>query len=389
MMRALLWLLLLAALAVGLSLAARYNDGYALFVLPPWRVEMSLNLLLLATLLGFIVLYWTFRAVGALLRLPRAVSDFRARRARGSAENTLHEALRHVAEGRFSLAIKNAEKTFDSGHARGLAALVAWRAAHALRDASRSKLWRERAIAHADGGQVAVLMTEAEFAIEVRDFEAALAALDRLAALGGRHIGALRLAMRAHQGLGHWREVARLVRLLQKHRALSAEQAEPLRLRAHREVLKGLAEDAKTIHAYWHEMPSDDRLQADLAREASRALAAAGDCAGAAQLIEGVLDERWDSTLIAAYAQCPGGDTLGRIAHCEKWLGEHPRDAQLLLALGRLCRERQLWGKAQSYLEASLAVAPTRAAHVELAQLLDHLEKSALAERHYRAAAVL
>jgi len=46
-------------------------------------------------------------------------------------------------------------------------------------------------------------------------------------------------------------------------------------------------------------------------------------------------------------------------------------------------------GKAQSYLEASLAVAETRAAHVELAQLLDHLEKSALAERHYRAAAVL
>lgn len=389
MLRSLLWLLLLAALAVGLSLAARYNDGYALFVLPPWRVELSLNFLVVAALIAFFSFYWLFRVTGALTRLPQEVRAYRARRAKGSAESTLHEAIRCVAEGRFSLAIRSAEKTFDSGHARGLAALVAWRAAHALRDQARVQEWRERAFAHAEGGMTAVLMTEAELGVEARDFEGALAALERLSVSGGRHIGALRLALRAHQGLNHWRDVARLVRVLEKHKALSAEQAAPLRRRAHGEVLKGLSEDAKAINAYWREMPAEDRLQPELAMTAARTLAAANDCAGAAQLVEEVLDERWDSTLIAAYAQCPGGDTLGRIAHCEKWLHEHPRDAQLLLALGKLCRERQLWGKAQSYFEASLAIAATRAAHVELAQLLEHLEKPALAEPHYRAAALL
>jgi len=232
-------------------------------------------------------------------------------------------------------------------------------------------------------------MTEAELAVDSRDFEAALAALDRLAAAGGRHIGAQRLALRAHQGRGNWREVARLARQLEKHRALSPEQAAPLRRRAHAEVLKSMGDDAKAIHSYWREISGDDRLEPRLVQEAARGLVAAGDCAGAAHLVEEVLDERWDSSLIATYAQCPGGDVLGRIAHCEKWLHEHPSDAQLLLALGRLCRERQLWGKAQSYFEASLAVEKTRAAHVELAQLLDQLEKSALAERHYRAAALL
>jgi HemY protein len=388
-MRALVWLLLLAALAVGLSLAARYNDGYALFVLPPWRVEISLNLLLLLVVVGFVALYWFFRSFGALLRLPRQVREFRARRARGSAENTLHEGLRNFAEGRFSHALKSAEKVFDSGHALDIAALLAWRAAHALRDTPREALWRRRTIDYTDGSRTAVLMTEAELALDARDFDAALAALDRLAAAGGRHIGALRLALRAHQGRGNWREVARLTRQLEKHKALSGEQAAPLRRRAHIEVFKAIADDAKAIHAYWKEIAADDRLEPRLALEASRALVRAGDCAGAATLIEDVLDEQWDSSLIAAYAQCPGGDVLGRIAHCEKWLHERPRDAQLLLALGRLCRERQLWGKAQSYLEASIAVEATRAAHVELAQLLDSLEKSALAEPHYRAAAVL
>ena len=43
-MRGLLWLLTLFALAVGIALAARFNDGYLLLVLPPYRAEISLNL---------------------------------------------------------------------------------------------------------------------------------------------------------------------------------------------------------------------------------------------------------------------------------------------------------------------------------------------------------
>jgi HemY protein len=110
--------------------------------------------------------------------------------------------------------------------------------------------------------------------------------------------------------------------------------------------------------------------------------------------MEDALAEHWDAALVLAYGECgkpgePAGDVLGRIAQAEKWLQRMPRDGALLLTLGRLCRQQQLWGKARSYLEAALATTPSRAAHVELAQLLDQLEESALATRHYRAAAVL
>jgi len=68
-------------------------------------------------------------------------------------------------------------------------------------------------------------------------------------------------------------------------------------------------------------------------------------------------------------------------------LHAHPNDATLLVALGRLCARQQLWGKAQSFLEASLAIDPSCAVHVELARLFDHLERPDDANRHYRAAA--
>ena len=59
----------------------------------------------------------------------------------------------------------------------------------------------------------------------------------------------------------------------------------------------------------------------------------------------------------------------------------------LLLALGRMCLRQRLWGKAQSYLEASLAVAESQEAHLELARLFDLLERSEEANQHYRASA--
>ena len=394
-MRAVFWLLILAALAVGLSLAARYNDGYVLLVLPPWRAEVSLNLFLLASTAGFFVIYLLARAVSHTLGLPRAVAEFRRRRQQEKAALAMLDAWRLLQEGRYGHAMRAAEKARPDATTSGMLAMAGWRAAHALRDAERSAEWATRVRTHDGAGlRAARLMTEAEFALEERRFEDARDALQQHATREGRHIAALRLSLRAEQGLGNWREVARLVRQLEKHKALTAEQAAPIRSRAVREALHGLRDDPTGLMRYWRELEDADRAEASLALETARALAAAGDCREARRVIEDALDENWDTSLVLAYGDCgqagaPAGDVLGRIAQSEKWLERMPRDGALLLTLGRLCRQQQLWGKARSYLEAALAIAPSRTAHLELAQLLDQLDESTLAIRHYRAAAVL
>jgi HemY protein len=386
--RALLWFLILAALATGLALAARYNAGYALLVLPPWRVELSLNLLIALLLGGCVLAYFSLHSIASVLRLPAAVREFRARRAKAKAEGALRGAMLLWQEGRFGHAIKSAEVAFNAGHAPGLAALIALRSAHALHDEERLALWRQRAQENEAGMRSVRLKAEAELALDDRDFDVAGKLIDMLLAEGGQHIAALRLSLRAHQGLGNWPEVLRLTRLLEKHRGLTAAQAAPLRLRAHQESLTRLKGDAEQLSRYWKAMPDDDRREARLAMAAAQALAAANDCGQAAQLIEDFLDRQWDSSLVAIYGECQGGDVVARIAHAEKWLHSQPRDAGLLLTLGRLCRQKQLWGKAQSYLEASLAIESTAEAHLELASLLENeLANPEVASRHYRLAA--
>ena len=48
------------------------------------------------------------------------------------------------------------------------------------------------------------------------------------------------------------------------------------------------------------------------------------------------------------------------------------------------CAGQELWGKAQSYLEASIAIEPTYSAHLALAQLQEKLGNVDAARRHYR-----
>ena len=66
----------------------------------------------------------------------------------------------------------------------------------------------------------------------------------------------------------------------------------------------------------------------------------------------------------------------------ENWLKSRPRDHMLLLALGRLALAEQLWGKAQSYLEASVSMQPTLCAHAELSKLFATLGKDDKAAQH-------
>jgi HemY protein len=388
-MRALLWLLTLSALAVGLALAAQYNNGYALFVLPPWRVEISLNLVVVLVVGGFLLGYLLLRGVFLTLALPARVRNFRTARRLKKAEGALREAVLFWLGGRYARCLANAELAWKAGHAPGLAALVALAAAHSLRDEEKVAEWRKRALVHDADIRGARLLLEAELAVESRDFTEALVLLNQIEQHSGRHIVAMRLALRAHRAVGHWNEAIHLARQLKKHRALTDVQATPLIAGAHRERLRALAADGHSLASYWDRVPDNERVATGLALEAAHCMLKAGEHLAAQQVIEDGLDEEWNSGLVSLYADCRGGDVLGRIARAEGWLQSHPRDAELLLVLGRLCQDKQLWGKAQSYFEASLSLRESRAGHIALAQLLDRLEHADLANQHYRAAAQL
>ena len=387
-MRGLLWLFVLAALAVALSLALRGNGGYALFVLPSWRVEISLNFLALLVTAGFALGYLLVRTVWHILRLPSHVRAFRGRRRADAVHAATLGAIQALFEGRFVRAEKLASKAIDLGAAPGLAGLLAARAAQRLRDFGRRDQWLERSKQGDGEWRVAQAMTKAEFLLDERRFDEARSVLRESHAHGPRHVAALFLMLRAEQGMSNWEEVLRTANALEKHGAMPAEALDSVRTAAHVALLTSRP-DREGLARQWESTPRSERVRPRIAAAAARAFMQLGDCRRAHRIIEEALERNWDGTLALLYGECADKDALERLERAEEWLKDRPGEAELLLTLGRLCVQRELWGKAQSYLEASLATQPTQAAHIALAKLYEQLGRPAEAGRHFRASADL
>lgn len=85
-MKALAWLLLLFAAAVGVVWGASSNSGYVLLVLPQWRVELSLNFTILLLGVLFLLAYAGLRLVSWVGSIPRRASAYQQRRRRKNRE---------------------------------------------------------------------------------------------------------------------------------------------------------------------------------------------------------------------------------------------------------------------------------------------------------------
>lgn len=380
-MKALLWLLALAALAVGLTVASRYSSGYVLVVLPPYRAELSVNLLVLLVLAGYALFYVATRLVSNALRMPEQVRAFRESRRRERGRRALNEAIGALFVGRFARAEKSAAEALELDESPILAAVIAARAAHELKAFDRRDEYLARA-ARQDSPDVDLArVAQAELLAEQQRFDEALAALQGVA---HKHPAVRRLELKLQQRLGNWDRVLELASSLGKRGVFDALRVQQVSRNAHIENLRRRTLDVDGLKEYWQKMSSEERTDTKIASVAAQAFIALGGCAEAHKIIEESLAVAWDSNLVALYGECLGPDVRRQIELAEKWLPDHPDDAVLLLTLGRLCARQGLWGKAESYLEASLSVEQSYSAHLGLAQLKERRDLPEAAATHYR-----
>jgi len=143
--RALLAFLLLAAAAVTVALIVRINAGYALFVAPPYRVELSLNTFVLLTVAAFLAVYAFVRIVARLSRLPRDVRDHRRKRQLGRARAKEEAAIVALIEGRHGKARQFAEESLAIPGSSPIGSLIVARAALERASSTPSnRRWRVR-----------------------------------------------------------------------------------------------------------------------------------------------------------------------------------------------------------------------------------------------------
>ncbi len=382
-MRWLLWVIALAALAVGSVLVARVNQGFVLLVTPVYRVELSLNLAIAILVAVIIAGYLLVRTLAVTISMPARVREFNKRRAEKKARQAFADAVRTYFEGRFGKSERAVESVLSRDPSAGLAALVGARAAHGRRDYASRDEYLKQVAEHAPAENVARLITQAEMYLDERRYHDAL---NLLGQLPEKHTEALKLELRARELAHDWEAVLKLIPQLDKRKVFDHALLEQIRRHAHIENLRDKATDLETLRGYWSRLPTSYKRDPRIAVTAAQSFLAFGSCQDAHKVVESALAAQWDSPLVAYYSECLGANVKKQLEQAEKWLKEHPHDPVLLLVLGRLCAHEKLWGKAQSYLEASLSIEPTHSTHLELARLFERTGRQEEATAQYRQA---
>jgi HemY protein len=429
-MRAALWLLALFGIAVAGALLAGNNQGMVTLFWAPYRLDLSINLVVLLWGLSFALMHLALRALAAFLELPHQARRWRAQQKERNLHAAVLEALALLMSGRYLRARKSAEQGLELADSlqsqalasepvprhlptlRALAHLIAAESAHVLHDHASRDLHFQQGLAQADqpGAPLpadvgdAARLSAARWALSDRDASAALEWLTQLPHGTARRTLALRLRLKAARLSGRHDLALDTTRLLSKHGAFSPVASESL-LRSLILARVDQCHDSAQLTQVWSSLDRAERLMPDIALSAARRLLS---LQGSARVVLSWLlplwtgwgersvwlDERQQWLLIDVLEQAlqteePQAEWLARTEQARL---SQPQHMGLLYLYGRVCMRHSLWGKAQQMLErcAPQLTQPSlqRKAWCALAELAQQRGDEAAAAQAWRRAAL-
>ena len=429
-MRAALWLIGLFALAVAGAWMADHNEGVVAIFLHPYRIDLSLNLFVLALVVLVAVLLLAQKAVSALLSLPREARRWRLQQKERAAHAALLDAYAQFMAGRYLRSRKSAELVLARedalrgaaehplAHAvalRTVAHVVAAESAHALQD----KALRDRhlAQAHEEAAQAGnaerqvlsegLNLRAARWLLDDRDAPASLEQLAKLPGAVSRRTVAMRIQLKAARLAGQTTRALETALLLAKHRAFSPMAAQSL-VRSLVMELIARTHDERSLEKLWLGLPPAQKALPEVAAQAAtRWLQLGGDPVRARAWLLPVWDtmragttgrtladqQKLVQALELSMKDVPSTDARNWLARIEAAQQTRPSDAHLQYLACMVYLRHQLWGKAEHLLGQAVKglpdVALQRRAWSALAELAEQREDHSAALLAWRQAARL
>jgi HemY protein len=365
MKRSFLLLLILALLLLASALAPllKTDPGHVLINFGDWTIETSVLVLALALL----VLWFLIQLAVWIWRMP-VVTARKMREQR--AFKQLEKGLLALTEGDW----KGAEKALEKSASTQGRTTAHYLAAAEAADGQNAHERREYYLEQADSGgakkRFLVELTRARMLLTSGSRAAALPILQDLYKRRRKHPQVLELLSRCYRELGEWDKLQSLIPVLSKAGVLDDEQSQLLQEEVSVNKLLSVS-NGEDLQAAWKQLPRAMR-QHTATVDAFATQAAKLERADLAEpLIVASLKNEWSPALVLRYGDPSVDDRIKRLKQCEKWLKQHPEDAGLHLAVGRLCAGERLWGKAREHMVKSLELEPTSLGYDAFGQLLE------------------
>jgi len=251
--------------------------------------------------------------------------------------------------------------------------LAAARAAELQGALARRDEWLAKALDVAPTERAAIHVTQAEMLMRHNQTNAALATLEQLDASGHQNARGLMLLARIYRQQGNWQQLKAMEPRLRSTTGIPASAIDEVLAQVHLDMLKAAsaAKDLPQLTKLWRDIPKSMSDRPDVVVAYARSAMACNAHALAERELRELLKSQWDEAAILAYGDVEIEQPLTLLQHLEKWLNERPQDPILLFTCARCCIRNELYGKARSYLEASLSIKPRLETYQMLTQLLE------------------
>jgi HemY protein len=374
---------------VAITLLVKQDNGYILIGYGSWTVEGSLALFSLGVLVLFLLVYIAVRTVSRIWRMPERVAEWRRKRRSLKARQALTRGLLELAEGRWKVAERHLTRNVEQSETPLLNYLAAAKAAQLQGEHTRRDDYLHLAHESMPSADVAVGLTQAELQLAHQQYEQALATLMHVRSLSPKHTHVLTLLKKLYENLGEWKKLEEMMPELKRRKVISDADYQSLERRVYQERLKQESSTLNDLVSYWQLVPKGVRQQQGVLIEYCKLMMALNAGSRVESLISSFLLREWNGELVSLYGHIELVNPSHQLAVAEEWLQNHPEDPGLLLTLARLSLQNKLWGKARSYLEASIGIAPTAESYQQLGLLLEQLGENQEALRCFRAGLAL
>ena len=384
-MRGLIWIIVLFAVAVAIAMGASLYNGNVYVVVEQTMLRVNLHAFILGLLALVIVLYLLVRLIAGILHVPGRMQRFGVARQGRQAAAALNNAGLAFFEGKFQKAEQEAAKVLankEAGDNRTLALMLGAHAADQMDDTALRDRYLKDIETLPAKKQLSRYLLLAESALGRRDYPAAENHLNAAAQINPSLTRLVRLQLRYAFDHGNALEVLDKTAKLQKAGAINDYEAGQYQSWAYRRLL-ALVRDGGGLKACLKRIP-DEQKAGELCAVIAEKYVHLGLYSQAVKWVAHYYPHTRQAELLEPFVQSVRylDDKAQRkaIDLADGWLQAQPNDAQLLMFLGELAYSKQLWGKAQGYLEASLAISPSVQARLALAKVFDETEQSAKAE---------
>jgi len=374
MKRIILAILLATTLSVIIGVTAFYNGaGYVVFSFADYTVETSFIFMIGFLAASFFVFYYFLRIVSRLLYIPNYMSQRHSSRQSERSKNALVKGLIEMSEGRFEQAEKILIKQAGNSDTSLLNYLMAARSAQQIAAYDRRDEYLRLAHEATPSADIAIGLTQAELQLSHKQLEQALATLNHLSSVSPKHGYVKKLLSRTYKQLGDWDSLGPILEDVRKLKVIEEKQLERDEIDAYYGMLKNSLKqiDGEKTERTWQQIPKRLKNNSQLIYLYCNYLCKQNKDTEAEVLIRNKLSENWDDNLAMLYSNLKVGDCTKQLETAETWLHGQSRNAVLLLVLGKLCLNCQLWGKARGYFDSSLGIKPSAEAYLKLAELLD------------------